>query len=223
MQDRPIMKTIPAVVSFLVVAASVLSSQAAKTLTSKSKGQSAYVRATSCSPNCGCSTLSIEASESSTRQKSTSFTSNNIDVYISTNDYCTGKFFSGIGYTTFGGFPNNWVKKGGSPFTLKLGVLDVCSFDGGGSIVKCQSVSGSVTITPNSDYTFTSNCRSTDSYSSPFFKSTTVYNSIRTATATATLNLSIDGVPTSFKDFDLDAGVKDSKTKEAVKSVTVPF
>jgi hypothetical protein len=218
------MKTITAIVSFLVVAHSVLSSQAAKTSSSKTRGQSAQVYATFCTEGCGCSTLSIGASEKSTRQKSTSITSNNIDVYMSTNDYCTNKFFSGSGYTTFGGFPNNWVKKGGSPFTLKLGVLDVCSFDGGGSVVKCQSVSGSVTITPTSDYTSTSNCRGMDSYNSPFLKSTTVYNSsYRRASATATLNLSIDGVPMSFKDFEVNASVTDSKTKVVDKTVTVPF
>jgi hypothetical protein len=212
------------IVSLLVVAAAVTSTHAAKNSSFKTKGQSASVYATSCS-DCGCSSLSIDASESSSRQGSTTFTTNNVNVYISTYDFCTEESSYGSGSTTFSGFPNNWVKKGGSAVTLNLGTLDVCSFDYyGGATVDCQSVSGSVTVTPTSDYTSTSTCRGTDSYNSPFFKGKTIYNSSgRTASAKATLNVSIDGVPTSFNDFEVSANVFDSKSKVIDKTVTVPY
>jgi hypothetical protein len=225
MQDRPIMKTISAIVSFLVVAASVLSSQAAKTLIYKTKGQSALVDVFSCSSDCACSLLSIDAGESSTREGSTTFISNNINVFIATFNLCTGEeFFFGRGSTTFGGFPANWVKKGGSPVTLNLGAVNVCSFDNGGGPSECQSVSGSVTITPTSEYSFTENCRGKLSQNYPFFKRTVIYNySNRDATATATLNVSINGVPTSFKDSEVDATIFDSKGHAVDKTFTWSF
>jgi hypothetical protein len=224
-QDRPIMKTISTIVSFLVVAASVLSAQADKTSIYKTKGQSAYVLAFSCS-TCACTSLTIDASESSTREGSTTFTSNNINVYFATYDQCGDGSSYGAGSTTFSGFPTNWVKKLGKPFTLNLGVVKVCSFDNGGVPAGCQSVSGSVTITPTSDYiaTSTTTCRSTSSNNNPYFQSTNVYNfSSRTASAKATLNVSINGAPISFKDFEVSARIDDSKQKDAVKTVTVPF
>lgn len=216
------MKFYSAIVSLLVVAAAISSTHAAKSSSSKTKGVSASVYANSCS-ECGCTTLNFDASESSTRQGSDTFTTNNVNVYASSYDYCTGVSSYGYAFTTFGGFPDNWVKKNGPSFTLDLGVLDLCSFDYYGG-TDCLSLSGSVIITPTSDYTSTSTCRGTDTYNSPFLQGKTIYNnSSRSSAAKATINISIDGVPASFNDFDVSASINDSKSKTVDKTVTVPY
>lgn len=220
MQDRPIMKTIAAIVSFLVVAASVLSAQAAKTTIYTTKDQTAFVMAHSLPiSNCLSLAIYIDASESSTRNGGTTFTPNKIHFGISAYDSCTKENLIGSVYTTFGGFPSNWVKKLGKPLTLNLGTVNACNYQS----TRCLPASGSVTITPSSDYSEISTCRGTDTYNSPYLLGT-IKNSAtsRSATAKATINITFDGLPVSFNDFTVVANIQDSKSKIIDKSITVP-
>jgi hypothetical protein len=182
------MKTISAIVSFLVIAASVLSAQAAKTTTSTSMGQWTSVSAASLPvTNCLSFTIYVDASESSTRDGGTTYYPNRVQTVISAYDSCTNENFSGIGYTTFEGFPSNWVKKFGKPLTLNLGTVNACHYPSN----RCLPLSGSVTITPTSDYSTISTCRGTETYNSPHLVGTIkTSDTIRFATAKATINVS---------------------------------
>jgi hypothetical protein len=220
MQDRPIMKTITAIVSFLVVAASVLSSQAVKTTVYTTKDQITSVYATSLPvTNCLSLSLYLDATTSSTRNGGTTFTPNKVHSGVSAYDSCTKENLIGEGYTSFGGFPSNWVKKVGKPLTLNLGTINACNYQS----TRCLPLSGSLTITPTSDYSEISTCGGKDIYNLPHLLGT-IKNSATTrgATAKATINVSFDGLPVSFNDFAVIATIQDSKSKIIDKSVTVP-